>query len=139
MAALSYGCGSSCTSLASLVVGPIGLRSGNVALLPSFAAAHQQNDQSITVATEIKSIARPEVEPSFQNTATDALYVGEIAERELDKSLRHPRTRHRIQPIEPSPQRAATGRVEIVAEFDQAGMGNVSVTFRQRRFAWPSA
>jgi len=78
------------------------LRSRDVALLTSLAAAGQQNDQSIAVATEIKSIARPEIEPSFQNTATDAFHIAQIASESWTSAFV---TRARVTASSPSSHR----------------------------------
>jgi hypothetical protein len=65
------------------------MRDIDIALLPLLRAAAQEDHQRLAVPPEIDAVARPEVDPVFQDTLADALHVGEIALLHPGDGARH--------------------------------------------------
>src|SRR6266700_34004 len=116
--------------LAPLIVEPVVLGCANVPLLPLLRPTGQQDHDRVTISPKVNSIARPEVEPVFQNTLADALHIGEVALLQAGYCAPNLGTRDRIQFREPIREGLAIVRSNIVTDFEhRRNEGNISVTF----------
>jgi hypothetical protein len=62
------------------------MRLVDVALLPLFSAARQQDHQRLAFLSEINPLARPEVDAILKHAFADRLHVGKVTLLQADDS-----------------------------------------------------
>lgn len=77
-----------------------------IALLPPLGAAAQQNDEQLTVPTEIDSIARAAIDPQLRDAFAERLRVRGVAfAKPIDRNCDQSRSLI-VETIEPAPEGA---------------------------------
>src|SRR5262245_16763671 len=66
-------------SSAPPVISPSGQPRGDIVALALLRTSAQQNDQRVTIASEIHAVARTEVDPTFLHATSNALAIGQVA------------------------------------------------------------
>jgi len=104
---------SAAPGLSPLVFDPSHLRRRYILSLAVLRAARNQENEIVTVATEVDSISWPEVDPVFEHTAADAFGMGQVALLQPYQSYRQFGGSMRIESLEPACERTGTTRIEV--------------------------
>ena len=90
----------------------------DILLLTRLGSTTQEDDQGIAVPAEIDPIAGARVYPTFENTGTHALRVGEVALFHPDQRRRHLGRSLSTKAVEPSGIRTAAFGVKVLPDLN---------------------
>jgi len=101
---------------------PAPLRGRNIFLLPLLGPTPDQNHNVLPFSPEIHAIPRTKVDLVFEDSATNALDVGKIAESQSIKCRRNLARRLCMQPAKPFGEGVSLVQVLVLANFNHKQM-----------------
>ena len=90
----------------------------NVFLLTFFCSAANQDYKPVPIFAKVNSVTWTKINPVLVNTRSNAFGVGQIALLHARQSSRHLGRCFSVQTVRPIAERAAPGRVKVLAHFD---------------------
>ena len=99
----------------------------DVFLLAPLCTAPEQDNQRLAVPPELDPISRTRVDAVLQDPRTDAFRVGQNAASHAVQRRHDLHGRLAIKAIEPSSERTATLRIDILRDFEHKRMVTVTL------------
>src|ERR1035437_5693237 len=95
----------------------------NVFLLPLLGAAAEQNDDSLSVFSEIDPVAWTEINADFKDPAADSLHIREVSQAQPVECGGHSPRRLGVEPGKPLPEVVSSVTAAICQAVDNLANG----------------
>src|ERR1035437_497959 len=102
----------------------------NVFLLPLLGAAAEQNDDSLSVFSEIDPVAWTEINADFKDPAADALHIREVSQAQPVECGGHSPRRFGVEPVKPLPEEISAVTAEIFTDVNHLDNGSIYYPIR---------
>jgi hypothetical protein len=96
-----------------------------VFLLPLLGATAEQNDDSLSVFSEIDPVAWTEINAAFKDPAADSLHIREVSQAHPVECGGHSPRRFGVEPVKPLPEEVSSVTAEIFPDVDHLDNGSI--------------
>jgi hypothetical protein len=97
----------------------------NVILLTLFRAAAEQDDDSLSVFSEIDPVAWTEIYADFKDPAADSLHIREVSQAQPIECGGHSPRRFGVEPVKPLPEVVSSVTAEIFPDVNHLDNGSI--------------
>src|ERR1035441_2977181 len=109
----------------------------NVFLLPLLGAAAEQNDDPLSVFSEIDPVAWTEINADFTERDSDALHIREVSQAQPIECGGHSPRRLGVEPVKPLPEVVSSVTAEIFPDVDHLDNGSIYYSNRSAKRPGP--
>ena len=111
-------------SLTLLILLPKRLSPIDVSLLMPLRAAAEQDDEDISILSEIDPVTRTEIYATLEYPAADPFHVGEIAGLDPGQDRHDMRRWTGVQPLKPFCIGTPASEIDVFPDLDHSSYGN---------------